>query len=287
MRAQLARVVTWLGAGLMVLAVLATHAPRALAGEEVPFITTPDPVSRAMLRLAQVKPRDYVIDLGSGDGRIVILAAQRFGARALGVEIVPDLVQRSITNARRAGVSRRVEFREQDLFKTDLSAATVITMYLLPEVNLQLRPALLALKPGTRIVSHDWDMGDWAPDRTLTLDVPEKTIGREKVSRIYLWVVPARVDGDWCSIGKSHAMRLHVAQTFQQFRAELDARASVPAIEGRITGRRLWTMKRGADELQLASIGSHLRVTRARGAFAPLAARVFERSAAAGCGPSR
>ena len=127
---------------------------------DVPFVVTPDHVTRAMLELAAVKPGDFVIDLGSGDGRIVIVAAKQFGARGLGVEIVPDLVEKSRDNARRAGVADRVEFRVQDLFATDLSAATVITMYLLPEVNLQLRPRLLALKPGTRIVSHDWDMGD-------------------------------------------------------------------------------------------------------------------------------
>lgn len=156
---------------------------------DVPFVVTPDHVTREMLKLADVKPDDYVIDLGSGDGRIVIVAAKHFGARGLGVEIVPDLVDKSRDNARRAGVADRVEFRVQDLFETDLSRATVITMYLLPEVNLQLRPRLLALKPGTRIVSHDWDMGDWKPDRVVTVDAPDKPIGREKVSRLYLWTV--------------------------------------------------------------------------------------------------
>jgi SAM-dependent methyltransferase len=160
--------------------------------EDVPFVVTPDHVTRAMLQLADVKPGDHVIDLGSGDGRIVIVAARHFGARGLGVEIVPALVEQSRENARRAGVADRVEFRVQDLFETDLTPATVITMYLLPEVNLQLRPRLLALKPGTRIVSHDWDMGDWKPDRVVTVDVPDKPLGREKLSRLYLWTVPAR-----------------------------------------------------------------------------------------------
>ncbi len=159
---------------------------------DVPFIVTPDNVTREMLRLADVKASDFVIDLGSGDGRIVIVAAKQFGARGLGVEIVPELVAKSLENARRAGVADRVEFRVQDLFATDLSQATVITMYLLPEVNLQLRPRLLALKPGTRIVSHDWDMGDWKPDRVVTVEAPDKPIGREKLSRLYLWTVPAR-----------------------------------------------------------------------------------------------
>jgi SAM-dependent methyltransferase len=278
----------WIAAALAAITLLAAAPSRAQTGEEVPFITTPDPVTRAMLQLARVKPHDHVIDLGSGDGRIVILAAQRFGARGLGVEIDPSLVQRSLANAQRAGVANRVEFREQDLFKTDLSAATVITMYLLPEVNLQLRPRLLALKPGTRIVSHDWDMGDWPPDRTLTIDVPDKSVGREKLSRVHLWVVPARVEGVWCSVGKAQALRLQVTQTYQRFRAELDGKLALPPIEGKITGRRLGAGVGRPDELQLSAIGGQLRVTRARGVHAPLAARVFERAAdAAHCGRSR
>ena len=156
---------------------------------DVPFIVTPDNVTREMLRLAGVKAGDFVIDLGSGDGRIVIVAAKHFGASGLGVEIVPELVAKSRDNAKQAGVADRAEFRVQDLFATDLSQATVITMYLLPEVNLQLRPRLQKLKPGTRIVSHDWDMGDWKPDRTITVEAPDKPIGREKTSQLLLWVV--------------------------------------------------------------------------------------------------
>ena len=175
------------------IAVLCAVATVATAQDtDIPFVVTPDKVTREMLKLADVKPSDFLIDLGSGDGRIVIAAAREFGARGLGVEIVPELVDKSRDNARRAGVAERTEFRVQDLFATDLSRATVITMYLLPEVNLQLRPRLLALKPGTRIVSHDWDMGDWKPDRVVTVDAPDKPIGRDKVSRLYLWTVPAR-----------------------------------------------------------------------------------------------
>jgi SAM-dependent methyltransferase len=156
----------------------------------VPFVVTPDNVTREMLKLADVKASDFVIDLGSGDGRIVIVAAKQFGARGLGVEIVPELVEQSRVNARKAGVAERAEFRVQDLFATDLSPATVITMYLLPEVNLKLKPRLLKLKPGTRIVSHDWDMGPgWKPDRTITVDAPDKIYGREKKSRLHLWIV--------------------------------------------------------------------------------------------------
>jgi predicted methyltransferase len=176
---------------LWLLAGLAAATVSAAQGDiDVPFVVTPDHVTREMLKLADVKPSDYLIDLGSGDGRIVIVAARQFGARGLGVEIVPDLVVRSRDNANKARVADRAEFRAQDLFATDLSAATVITMYLLPEVNLQLKPRLQKLKPGTRIVSHDWDMGaDWPPDRTIEVDAPDKPIGREKKSRLYLWIV--------------------------------------------------------------------------------------------------
>ncbi len=212
---------------------LGTAAP-ARAQEEVPFITTPDRVTLAMLQIARVGRQDRLIDLGSGDGRIVITAARRFGAAGLGVEIVPDLVQRSRDAARQAGVADRATFREQDLFKTDLSQATVITMYLLPEVNLQLRPALLALKPGTRVVSHDWDMGDWPPDRTLTLEVPEKAIGREKRSRVHLWWVPAPVAGAWCGPG---GRRLTLSQQYQLLQGRLvEAGGASQFVNGRVRG---------------------------------------------------
>jgi tRNA G37 N-methylase Trm5 len=171
---------------------VAVCAAPAQQGEEVPFITSPDNVTLEMLRLANVHPGDHVIDLGSGDGRIVILAAKQFGATGLGVEIDPRLVEVSRRNAREAGVADRVDFVQQDLFETDLGKATVITMYLLPEVNMQLRPKLLALKPGTRIVSHDWDLGDWKPQETSVVPVPDKKVGLEKTSRVHLWVVPPR-----------------------------------------------------------------------------------------------
>lgn len=202
-------IVAVLKLALTVAFVAALTAPpaRAQINEEVPFIVTPDHVTVAMLELAGVQPADVVLDLGSGDGRIVITAARRFGARGLGVEIVPDLVARSRDNARRAGVADRAEFRVQDLFQTDLSAASVITMYLLPEVNMQLRPALLRLAPGTRIVSHDWDLGDWHPVRTIEVEAPNKPVGREKLSRLHLWIVPAQVEGLWCGPG-GQALRL-------------------------------------------------------------------------------
>jgi len=223
-----------------------TGAARAQAGEEVPFITTPDHVTLAMLDLARVGPADTMIDLGSGDGRIVITAARRFGARGLGVEIMPDLVLRSRENALKAGVADRAEFREQDLFKTDLSPYSVITMYLLPEVNLQLRPLLLKLKPGTRVVSHDWDMAEWRPDRTVTLDVPDKVVGREKLSRVHLWVVPAPVEGLWCGPGGA---QIRLDRSFQLVQGRAGAARDVVLTQGRVDG----------TELHLASPGAALR----------------------------
>jgi len=241
--------------------VLSLGAAIARAQEEVPFITSPDAVTLEMLRSADVRPADFVLDLGSGDGRIVITAARLFGARGLGVEIVPDLVQKSRDNARRAGVEARAEFREQDLFKTDLSRASVITLYLLPEVNMQLRPALLALKPGTRIVSHDWDMGEWQPDKTVVVDAPDKAVGVEKKSRVHLWVVPARVAGDWCGTGKQRGATLRLAQEFQRFRARIErpgdeALDFAGAIEGpTLRAQRRFTLRLQGDRLQLQAHG--------------------------------
>jgi ubiquinone/menaquinone biosynthesis C-methylase UbiE len=156
--------------------------PSALA-RDVPFVPTPTKVVDRMLEIAQVGPNDVVYDLGSGDGRIVITAAKKHGARGVGIDIDPERIREARDNARSAGVSDRVQFREGDLFKTDLSEATVVTLYLLSSVNLQLRPKLLKeLKPGTRIVSHAFDMGDWKPIKT------------EKVgsSTVYYWIVPER-----------------------------------------------------------------------------------------------
>jgi SAM-dependent methyltransferase len=151
-----------------------------------PDVRTPPATVRAMLTLARVSGNDVVYDLGSGDGRIVIAAAQEYGARGVGVEIDPALVAQSRAAAERLGLGDRVRFVEQDLFQTDLADATVVTLYLSPELNRQLRPKLLAqLKPGSRIVSHDFDMGDWAPDRVARIHDD----GRDQV--LYLWVVPA------------------------------------------------------------------------------------------------
>ncbi len=160
-------------------------------------------------------------------------------AQALGIEIVPELVERSRASAAKAGVADRAKFTEQDLFKTDLSVATVITMYLLQDVNLQLRPALLRLKPGTRIVSHDWDLGDWQPDRSRTVDAPDKPVGLDKRSRLMLWVVPARLQGAWCGSGAHAGTRLQLRQQYQVFDATLSVGTASLLLNGRIDGPRL------------------------------------------------
>ncbi|HSV34079.1 MAG TPA: methyltransferase domain-containing protein [Ramlibacter sp.] len=261
----------------------AAQAFAALAQDEVPFITSPDNVTLEMLSIAGVGPNDHVIDLGSGDGRIVILAARRFGASGLGVEIVPDLVQRSLRSARDAGVADRVTFREQDLFKTDLSPATVVTMYLLPEVNLQLRPALQALKPGTRVVSHDWDMGDWKPDRTSVVPVPDKQVGLEKSSKVHLWVVPARVDGLWCGAGLLQGSSLRIAQRHQEFEGTLALRHRSRELKGRIEGTALRIPAGRAGELVLGAEGAQLRVVTAGGPLTLAQGMHFTRAAGPAC----
>jgi hypothetical protein len=169
--------------------VLALAAGCALAQPpyDVPYVSTPQIVVEEMLRLAEVRKDDFLIDLGSGDGRIPITAASHFGARALGVDIDPGRIAESRANAKAAGVSARVEFVNGNLFDMDLSRASVLTMYLLPEVNLRLRPKLLqTLRPGTRVVSHAFTLGDWKPDRQVTVE-----------RKIYLWIVPAVVAGRW------------------------------------------------------------------------------------------
>jgi SAM-dependent methyltransferase len=252
----------------------------ARASEEVPFITTPDNVTLAMLEVGRIGPRDYVIDLGSGDGRIVIVAAKRFGARGLGVEIIPDLVKQSRDNARAAGVADRAEFLEQDLFKTDLARATLLTLYLLPDVNLELRPRILALKPGTRVVSHDWDMGDWVPDKTVTLAVPDKKIGLEKSSKVHLWIVPARVNGGWCGTGKARGTALDFEQKFQEARGTLARGAARHEFDARIDGAALKSVDRA---LELSASGDRLRAVQAQAEFANLRGATFVRRAGDAC----
>jgi hypothetical protein len=178
-------------------------------------------VVEKMLDLAEVGPDDFLIDLGSGDGRIVITAAQMRGARGFGVELDPKLVEASNAAARNVGVAERVRFFARDLFDTDIREATVLTLYLLPEVNLQLRPRILAqLKPGTRVVSHDWDMGDWQPDAKAVLQGLAKPVMPIGASTVYLWIVPARVAGSWSlqleGASGEEAIEIEFAQRFQE-----------------------------------------------------------------------
>jgi hypothetical protein len=166
---------------------------------KLPYVPTPQIVVDEMLKLANVTAKDFVIDLGSGDGRMIITAARNFKANGLGVDIDAKLVQLSNKQAKADGVDERVKFIEQDMFKTDISKATVVTLYVLPDFMEKLRPKLLAeLKPGSRIVAHDYYMSDWFPDRQLSLTVPEKVKanGTDK-AYLYLWIVPAVVAGPW------------------------------------------------------------------------------------------
>lgn len=150
--------------------------------KDVPYVPTDQKVVDAMLNLANVGKNDVLYDLGCGDGRIVVTAAKRYGITATGVDIDPERIQEANANAEKAGVSNKVTFVQQDLFKTDFSKATVVSLYLLPSVNLKLRPKILDLKPGTRVVSHAFDMGDWKPDQEITVGS----------STIYLWTVPEK-----------------------------------------------------------------------------------------------
>ena len=210
---------------ILMFGLLAAAAPFAQPQitEEVPYVRTPQEVVDAMLELAGVRASDFLIDLGSGDGRTVITAAKRYGARGFGVDLDRRLVAESADRARAAGVADRVAFYEQDIFKTDLDSASVITMYLLPEYNLALRPRLLALKPGTRIVSHDWDMADWKHDASVEVDAPDKPVGLRKSSTVHLWIVPARVEGKWRSSLSPGGRGAHfdLRQNFQELSGTL------------------------------------------------------------------
>ena len=182
----------------------------------VPYVQTPMEIVERMLRMADVKSGDRVIDLGSGDGRIVIEAAKR-GASGLGVDLDPSLVKLATENAARAGVADKAQFRVMDLFDADLSSATVVAFYLLPEFNEKLLPRLLKLKPGTRIVSHDGGIGDWHSDEKLEMRAPEKPVGVGGVSTVELWIVPADASGAWTADipGHGERWRFRIKQNYQ------------------------------------------------------------------------
>ena len=199
---------------------LAAAACSAFAAESnVPYVPTPQEVVDKMLAMARVTPNDYLIDLGSGDGRIVVTAVRKYGARGFGVDLNPQRIREAVENALQNGVSDRTAFYQRNLFETDLSSASVITMYLLPRVNMALRPRLLDLRPGTRIVSHDFDMDDWKADETVHMDVREKYGNSSGTSSIYFYIVPAKVSGLWrwqqTASGVTNDYELALEQKFQ------------------------------------------------------------------------
>lgn len=198
-------------------------------GIDVPYVTTPPEVVAQMLALAKPTRSDVLYDLGSGDGRIPIEAARRFGTRGLGVDIDPARVEEAAANARRRGVQDRVRFRRQDLFATDLRPASVVTLYLLPNLNLELRPKLFEqLRPGTRVVSHAFHMGDWTPDTVVAVRV-NQGVGR---AMVYAWTIPAQVAGRWTlTTPEGRRVTLHLRQQYQRFTG--------PGVSGRLVGERI------------------------------------------------
>jgi SAM-dependent methyltransferase len=201
-------------------------------GKDVVWVPTPDTLVDRMLNLAHVTPSDVVLDLGSGDGRTVIAAARR-GARAVGVEFDPHMVELSRRNARAAGVADRTQFIQGDLFKADLGQASVITLFLLPSINLQLRPALLDLKPGTRIVSNTFDMDTWKPDEKASTYTGDGKC--ESYCAALLWIVPAKVAG-------KHVVpdgELELKQEFQMLSGTLRSGGAAYPVKGRVRGDRV------------------------------------------------
>jgi hypothetical protein len=214
-------------------------------GEQPPFVVTPAQVVERMLTMAKLGPDDVLIDLGSGDGRIVIQGAKRFGARGLGIEMNAALVETSRAAARREGVAERARFERGDALATDLAPASVLTVYLSPELNERLMPRIFAaMRPGSRVVSHDFAIGNWAPDRMERLNVPEKNNGRGGESIVMLWIVPANAAGRWRgTIGEGAARRtveFSLGQQFQFLEAGLHPSSGAPlAFKASLSGDRI------------------------------------------------
>ena len=199
-------------------------------GKDVIWVPTPQALVDKMLDMAKVTPRDYVIDLGSGDGRTVITAAKR-GAKSLGIEYNPDMVELSKRNAAKEGVSDKASFVKADLFESDFSQANVITMFLLPDINLRLRPKILDLKPGTRIVSNSFTMGEWTDDETATVKE-----GCVSYCTAHLWIVPAKVEGTW----QLPQGELTLKQSFQMLSGSLKSGNNVtPITNGKMNGDQI------------------------------------------------
>ena len=232
---------------------------RGQAGKDVIWIPTPDTLVQRMLQMAEVQPSDHVYDLGSGDGKIAIAAGQ-LGARATGLEFNPQMVELSRRLAREAGVQQRVNFDRADIFEADFAKATVITMYLLPELNLRLRPKLFTLAPGTRVVSHSFSMGEWLADERARVGNGE----------LFLWRIPANASGVWrlsAAPGAGLPQSLHLQQSFQTVRGEASEGAlSIGLIDPRISGRTLqFGLRDGAGRLLQAT--AELQGNRLRGSF--------------------
>jgi len=214
---------------------LATPAVAQVQPQDAPFVPTPQPIVEAMLQLANVSARDVVYDLGSGDGRVVITAARKYGARAVGVELDPHLVIQSEEAARQAGVERLTQFLEQDLYTVDLAPATVVSLYLWPRMYDKLAPRLLKLRPGTRIVIYRWGFTEWKPDR-------REGSGDEAY---FLYLVPAQAAGRWrvsaqVAAGAPREYEIEFRQRYQEVRAEArDAAGPVAVSEARLAGDRI------------------------------------------------
>jgi len=221
-----------------------------------PFISTPGDVVERMLQLAGTQPGDLVVDLGSGDGRIVIAAAQKFGARGLGIELDEKLVERSRHNARLAKVADRVSFEQGDVLVSDISRASVVTVYLLPSLIDRLQPRFVdELRPGTRIVSHAFAMAGWKPDRAETVLVTQPHPGQGDESTLYLWIVPAEARGVW----QAGALRLRIHQNYQEIEVEGQQSGKPIAVSrATLTGRDIawetqaWSFRGRVEQNQIA-----------------------------------
>ena len=202
------------------------------AGKDVVWVPTPDELVNRMLTMAKVTPKDYVVDLGAGDGKIAIAAGKKFGATALGIEYNPDMARLAQCFVQAEGVADKVKIIQGDIFKEDFSKATVVTMYLLPELNMRLRPTILAMKPGTRVTSHQFNMGDWEADETAEIEY----------RTAYLWIVPAKVEGNWTfrEDGGKTTFNVAMTQKFQRVSGDATMGANKnPLVGGSLRGEEI------------------------------------------------
>lgn len=229
--------------GMLLLTAVALTGRAQEGRGDVIYVPTPQIVVDTMLSMAKIGPKDYLIDLGSGDGRIVITAASKHGASGFGVDLDTYLLKLANQNAQKAGVTGKVHFVEENLFNTDLSKATVISTYLLPEMNLRLRSKIMTLKPGTRLVAHDYHFGEWDPDEQRELVVPEKKVGEPGISYVFSYVVPARVPGKWQSLvsigGRDTPLEFNLEQEFQELEGSVEIRDRKAELRGRLNGEQI------------------------------------------------